>query len=97
MVEHRLTDIEDPAIQILGQLANYGTKDKPTSTSRLTSTPVADVQADLIQRGLVKKLISLMKSRKQETSSGATLAMLSILPHRKFFSWLTFLSLMNYL
>jgi len=29
MLEHRLTDIEDPAIQILRQLANYGTKDEP--------------------------------------------------------------------
>lgn len=25
MLEHRLTDIEDPAIQILGQLASHGT------------------------------------------------------------------------
>ncbi|OAX37717.1 ARM repeat-containing protein [Rhizopogon vinicolor AM-OR11-026] len=65
MVEHRLTDIEDPAIQILRQLAIYG-----------------DVRAELIRRGLVKKLASLMKSRTQETSSGATLAMLSILPHQ---------------
>jgi len=27
MLEHRLTDIEDPAIQILRQLAEYGTTD----------------------------------------------------------------------
>ncbi|KAG1891663.1 uncharacterized protein F5891DRAFT_1211120 [Suillus fuscotomentosus] len=66
MLEHRLT--EDPAIQILGQLASH-----------------IDVQTDLIQRGFIEKLVSLMKSRKHETSSGAILAMLSILWH-PFFS-----------
>ncbi|KAG0706276.1 armadillo-type protein [Suillus ampliporus] len=64
MLEHRLTDIEDPAIQILRQLASY-----------------ADIQTDLIHKGHIKKLASLMKSRKHETSSGAILALLSILPH----------------
>ncbi|KAG1893589.1 uncharacterized protein F5891DRAFT_985735 [Suillus fuscotomentosus] len=62
MLEHRLT--EDPAIQILGQLASH-----------------IDVQTDLIQRGFIEKLVSLMKSRKHETSSGAILTMLSILRH----------------
>ncbi|KAG1892854.1 uncharacterized protein F5891DRAFT_1176646 [Suillus fuscotomentosus] len=66
MLEHRLTDIEDPAIQILGQLANY-----------------VDVQGDLIENGHIKDMVSLMKSRKPETSSGAILAMLSILPHSR--------------
>ncbi|KAG2344580.1 hypothetical protein BDR05DRAFT_166926 [Suillus weaverae] len=64
MLEYRLTDIEDPAIQILGQLASY-----------------VDVQEDLIHKGHIKNLASLMKSRKRETSSGAILAMLSILPY----------------
>lgn len=32
MVEHRLTDIEDPAIQILRELAQYRTEDELTST-----------------------------------------------------------------
>lgn len=32
MVEHRLTDIEDPAIQILRQLTNHGTRDERTFT-----------------------------------------------------------------
>ncbi|KAG1807161.1 uncharacterized protein BJ212DRAFT_768474 [Suillus subaureus] len=64
MLEHRLTDIEDPAIQILGQLANH-----------------TDVQGDLIHNGHIKNLASLMKNRKHETSSGAILAMLSLLPY----------------
>ncbi|KAG1732688.1 uncharacterized protein EDB91DRAFT_1338315 [Suillus paluster] len=64
MLEHRLTDIEDPAIQILRHLASYD-----------------DVQLALNQRGLIKKLVSLMNSRKHETSSGAILTMLSIFPH----------------
>jgi len=33
MVEHRLTDIEDPAIQILRELAKYGTEDELTSAA----------------------------------------------------------------
>lgn len=64
MLEHRLTDIEDPAIQILGQLASH-----------------VDVQEELIHKGHIKNLASLMKSRKHEISSGAILAMLSILPY----------------
>lgn len=64
MLEHRLTDIEDPAIEILRELAVH-----------------VDVQDDLINKGHIKNLASLMKNRKHETSSGAILAMLSILPH----------------
>ncbi|KAG2131659.1 hypothetical protein DEU56DRAFT_453813 [Suillus clintonianus] len=64
MLEHRLTDIEDPAIHILRHLAHH-----------------IDVQEALIGKGHIKHLASLMKSRRQETSNGATLAMLSILPH----------------
>lgn len=64
MLEHRLTDIEDPAIQILGQLASY-----------------IDVQEALIHKGHIENLASMMKNRKHQTSSGATLAMLSMLQY----------------
>ncbi|KAG2031127.1 armadillo-type protein [Suillus americanus] len=64
MLEHRLTDIEDPAIQILGQLASH-----------------VDVQEDLIHKGHIEKVASLMKNRKHEISSGAILAMLSMLQY----------------